>query len=184
MSTNAWLSSERIRYMKMTGTVVVVDACKYGYGILWCCLHESTLSLTLPPVEGVWEPDCSTSNQFLLELRVTVVAISEFFSSNPDAEQLIVVGDNTGVMWCLKNGYCTNNLGMLELKKVLFYLARIRFITVVSKNNAADCPSRKFDPHVKDPYADFGLRMVMTGAKYHFSRLCGAANWGGRAVCG
>ena len=175
MATNDWISSENQRRFDMKGPVVVVDACIHGHGTIWCDMVDGVLHLTSPPVEGQWDKDFVTTNQFLLELRVTVDAILHFFTTNPDAEQLIVVGDNTGVMWCLRSGFCTNKLGMIDLLKIMLFLPRIRFVTVISKNNAADCPSRRYDPKVPDPYVDFDFRMIMTAATI-------VADFGGRRL--
>jgi hypothetical protein len=141
--------------------VLAVDSSETGYGIVPLQLDEDNrIHRTGKIIEEIWRDDYVGRHIFLLEMRVLTLAVKDFFTSHPLATQLLVVSDNSGVVWSIRNGFCTNAVAMNMIETIRPWLGFIRMISVVSAHNVADCPSRRFAS--KNPYADFDERLEHT----------------------
>jgi hypothetical protein len=89
------------------------------------------------PLNGVKQQD----HIYLKELRAAVDALKAFWASHP-GEGVNLVGDNTAVMWGLRQGFSTNRRGLAMIGELAPCLHLINCVQVVSRDNPADCPSR------------------------------------------
>jgi len=139
------------------GDVVATDAARKGYG--WVHIVKG---LALAPHEGHWTEEHlakwtspRSAKIFLMEMHAAIEGLLAFFSSNKDCEKMALVTDNSGVAYCLRKGFSTLDEANIMIKKVLHLLPRVEIVQITTKDNCADCPSRR-------DYKDFDARVERT----------------------
>lgn len=163
VTENDWLSRRSVE-KSSDWMVIATDSSSTSYGTVYMFQDGSTRTYSgkwaendadqrmLLPMGSVLASD----HIFLKELRVACDAIISFFGEYPEEKGLRLLCDNSGVVWSLRNGFCTNNRGQTMIESLGELLCKIEVISCVSKNNVADCPSRA---HEKNAFDDFEYRL-------------------------